>query len=67
MKLASLLATLTDRAGMMVSPKVIQDRGSGLERDARGAGHVLADSISAAGSRSSAEATARCRARMASR
>jgi peptide/nickel transport system substrate-binding protein len=35
---ASLLATLTDRAGMMVSPKVIQERGSALERDARGAG-----------------------------
>jgi len=35
---ASLLATLTDRAGMMVSPKVIQERGTGLERDARGAG-----------------------------
>jgi peptide/nickel transport system substrate-binding protein len=35
---ASLLATLTDRAGMMVSPKVIQERGAGLERDARGAG-----------------------------
>jgi len=35
---ASLLATLTDRAGMMVSPKVIQERGGGLERDAKGAG-----------------------------
>jgi len=35
---ASLMATLTDRAGMMVSPKVIQERGAGLERDARGAG-----------------------------
>jgi peptide/nickel transport system substrate-binding protein len=35
---ASLLATLTDRAGMMVSPKVIQERGAGLERDAKGAG-----------------------------
>jgi peptide/nickel transport system substrate-binding protein len=35
---ASLLATLTDRAGMLVSPKVIQERGAGLERDARGAG-----------------------------
>ena len=35
---ASLLATLTDRAGMMVSPKVIQERGSSLERDAKGAG-----------------------------
>src|SRR5438552_7241474 len=27
---AALLATLTDRAGMMVSPKVIQERGGGL-------------------------------------
>jgi peptide/nickel transport system substrate-binding protein len=35
---ASLLATLTDRAGMMVSPKVVQERGTGLERDAKGAG-----------------------------
>jgi len=35
---ASLLATLTDRAGMMVSPKVVAERGAGLERDARGAG-----------------------------
>jgi peptide/nickel transport system substrate-binding protein len=35
---AALLATLTDRAGMMISPKVIQDRGPDLERDARGAG-----------------------------
>jgi peptide/nickel transport system substrate-binding protein len=35
---ASLLATLTDRAGMFVSPKAVQERGSGLERDARGAG-----------------------------
>ena len=35
---ASLLATLTDRAGMMISPKVIQERGSSLERDAKGAG-----------------------------
>lgn len=35
---ASLLATLTDRAGMMISPKVIAERGAGLERDARGAG-----------------------------
>jgi peptide/nickel transport system substrate-binding protein len=35
---ASLLATLTDRAGMMLSPKVVQERGAGLERDARGAG-----------------------------
>ena len=24
---ASLLATLTDRAGMMISPKVVQERG----------------------------------------
>jgi peptide/nickel transport system substrate-binding protein len=35
---ASLLATLTDRAGMFVSPKVVQERGAGLERDAKGAG-----------------------------
>jgi peptide/nickel transport system substrate-binding protein len=35
---AALLATLTDRAGMMVSPKVVQERGPDLERDARGAG-----------------------------
>ena len=35
---AALLATLTDRAGMMVSPKVIQERGSELERNAKGAG-----------------------------
>jgi peptide/nickel transport system substrate-binding protein len=35
---ASLLATLTDRAGMMISPKVIGERGAGLERDAKGAG-----------------------------
>jgi peptide/nickel transport system substrate-binding protein len=35
---ASLLATLTDRAGMMVSPKVVQERGGELERNARGAG-----------------------------
>ena len=35
---AALLATLTDRAGMMVSPKVIQERGAELERNARGAG-----------------------------
>jgi peptide/nickel transport system substrate-binding protein len=35
---AALLATLTDRAGMMVSPKVIQERGQELERNARGAG-----------------------------
>src|SRR5881409_1066705 len=35
---AALLATLTDRAGMMVSPKVAQERGSELERNARGAG-----------------------------
>src|SRR5437870_7934356 len=34
----ALLATLTDRAGMMVSPKVIQERGSELERNAKGAG-----------------------------
>src|SRR5262245_38822337 len=35
---AALMATLTDRAGMMVSPKVIQERGAELERNARGAG-----------------------------
>src|SRR6266705_1765351 len=35
---AALLAALTDRAGMMVSPKVAQERGSELERNARGAG-----------------------------
>jgi peptide/nickel transport system substrate-binding protein len=35
---AALLATLTDRAGMMVSPKVAQEKGSELERNARGAG-----------------------------
>src|SRR5262245_63321458 len=35
---AALMATLTDRAGMMVSPKVVQERGSELERNARGAG-----------------------------
>jgi peptide/nickel transport system substrate-binding protein len=35
---AALPAALTDRAGMMVSPKVIQERGSSLERDAKGAG-----------------------------
>src|SRR5881397_1554407 len=35
---AALLATLTDRAGMMVSLKVVQERGSELERNARGAG-----------------------------
>src|SRR5882724_1544617 len=35
---AALLATLTDRAGMMVSPKVAQERGSELERNAKGAG-----------------------------
>jgi peptide/nickel transport system substrate-binding protein len=35
---AALLATLTDRAGMMVSPKVVQERGSELERNAKGAG-----------------------------
>ena len=34
----SLLAALTDRAGMMVSPKVVQERGPDLERNARGAG-----------------------------
>jgi peptide/nickel transport system substrate-binding protein len=35
---AALLATLTDRAGMMVSPKTAQERGPDLERNARGAG-----------------------------
>jgi peptide/nickel transport system substrate-binding protein len=35
---AALLATLTDRAGMMISPKVIQERGGELERNAKGAG-----------------------------
>jgi peptide/nickel transport system substrate-binding protein len=35
---AALLATLTDRAGMMVSPKTAQERGPELERNARGAG-----------------------------
>src|SRR5262245_19688700 len=35
---AALMATLTDRAGMMVSPKAIQERGAELERNARGAG-----------------------------
>jgi len=35
---AALFATLTDRAGMMVSPKVVQERGSELERNAKGAG-----------------------------
>lgn len=35
---AALLATLTDRAGMMVSPKQVQERGAELERNAKGAG-----------------------------
>ena len=35
---AALLATLTDRAGMMVSPKAVQKRGAELERNAKGAG-----------------------------
>jgi peptide/nickel transport system substrate-binding protein len=35
---AALLATLTDRAGMMVSPKTAQERGPELERSAKGAG-----------------------------
>src|SRR5215470_16215032 len=35
---ASLLATLTDRAGMMISPKVVQERGVELGRNAKGAG-----------------------------
>jgi len=35
---AALLATLTDRAGMMISPKAVQERGQELERNAKGAG-----------------------------
>lgn len=35
---SSLLATLTDRAGMMISPAVVKQRGPDLERDATGAG-----------------------------
>jgi peptide/nickel transport system substrate-binding protein len=35
---ASLLATLTDRAGMMISPKAVQERGADLERNSAGAG-----------------------------
>jgi peptide/nickel transport system substrate-binding protein len=35
---AALLATLTDRAGMMVSPKVVKERGAELQRNAKGAG-----------------------------
>jgi len=35
---AALLAALTDRAGMMVSPKVVQERGPDLEHNAKGAG-----------------------------
>ncbi len=35
---AAILAALTDRAGMMVSPKVVQERGPDLERNAKGAG-----------------------------
>ena len=35
---AALLATLTDRAGMMISPKVVKERGPDLERNAAGAG-----------------------------
>ena len=35
---AALLATLTDRAGMMISPKTAQERGPELERNAKGAG-----------------------------
>jgi peptide/nickel transport system substrate-binding protein len=35
---AALPATLTDRAGMMVSPKAIGERGAELERNATGAG-----------------------------
>jgi peptide/nickel transport system substrate-binding protein len=35
---SALLATLTDRAGMMISPKVVRERGPDLERNAAGAG-----------------------------
>jgi peptide/nickel transport system substrate-binding protein len=35
---AALLATLTDRAGMMVSPKVVKEKGAELQRNAKGAG-----------------------------
>src|SRR6266566_4166368 len=35
---AALLATLTDRAGMVISPKVVQERGAELQRNAKGAG-----------------------------
>jgi peptide/nickel transport system substrate-binding protein len=35
---AALFATLTDRAGMMVSPKTAKERGQELERNAKGAG-----------------------------
>src|SRR5438093_12239354 len=35
---AALLATLTDRAGLMISPKVVQERGGELQRNAKGAG-----------------------------
>jgi peptide/nickel transport system substrate-binding protein len=35
---SSLLATLTDRAGMMISPEVVKQRGPDLERNAAGAG-----------------------------
>ena len=35
---AALMATLTDRAGMMISPKQVQERGAELERNAKGAG-----------------------------
>ncbi len=35
---SSLLGTLTDRAGMMISPDVVKKRGADLERDASGAG-----------------------------
>ncbi len=35
---SSLLASLTDRAGMMISPEIIKKKGPDLERDAAGAG-----------------------------
>ncbi len=35
---SALLATLTDRAGMMISPKTIKDKGPDLERNSAGAG-----------------------------
>ena len=36
---AALLATLTDRAGMMVSPKTAQERGAGAGAQRQGRGH----------------------------